>query len=250
MFNFIVCEDNLNTGTIIKELISDYISEKHVESQVFLFDSHFERVVDFAERNLGHINVYFLDIVLNEDNRTGLTIARQIRKIDMMAYFIFISSHPELSLKIFQYKLKALDYIYKQDENIQKRINDCIDMIIYETEQFGVMDITRTITLKNNNQFYTVSLKDILYFETRPCSRMLYCKLTDGTVIEFSDSLKSVLQHLDSRFYQCHRSYIINIRQIKKMGNDNRVYSVTMSDGKICDVSRPKWRELVNRVRN
>lgn len=250
MYNFIICEDNQITASIIRNFVNEYAVKNDLDFNVYLFQNQFEKVIEFAESNLGHVNVYFLDIILNQENTTGLTLARQIRKIDIMAYFIFITSHPELSLKVFQYKLKALDYIYKQDENIQKRVQECIDAIINEMSKIGSIDVTRQITLKKMNDYYMVNLNDILYFETRPGSRMLYCVLKNGTDIEFYDTLKEVMKQLDGRFFHCHRSFIINLRQVRKLSSDNGIYSVTMSNGKVCDVSKTKWKELVEYVRN
>jgi two-component system response regulator AgrA len=249
MFNFIICEDDLHSGSIIKSIIAGYTSFKGIDCQTILFQNHFERIIDFAENNLEHHNVYFIDIILNQENTTGLLLAKQIRQIDVMAYLIFITSYLEFSLKIFQYKLRALDYIYKHEDNVQKRICDCIDTIILEVSQLQNADTSRQITLRSVNQIYTIQLQDIMYIETRPGSRLLYCVLKDGNIIEFHDTLKGVLKKLDSRFFQCHRSYIVNTRQIKKLGNEKQFYSVTMNDGKVCDVSKPNWKELISRVK-
>lgn len=249
MYNFFICEDNIITATVIKKYIAEYTAEKNMDCNIQLINNDFEKVIEYAKSSIGHANTYFLDIILNDENTTGLTLAREIRKIDAMAYLIFITSHPELSLKVFQYKLKALDYIYKHDENIQKRICECIDSIAEEINQIGNLDINRQLTLKSLNDVYTVSLNNILYFETRPGSRMLNCVLKDGTTIEFYDTLKNVIKKLDNRFCHCHRSYIINIRHIKKLGGTNPIYTATMSNGKVCDVSKTKWKDLVARVR-
>lgn len=250
MYNFIICEDNHNTGTIIKKYISEYALEKNLDCSINLFCNNFEQVIEYAKSIIGQVNIYFFDIVLNQENTTGLTLAREIRKIDVMAYLIFITSHPELSLKVFQYKLKALDYIYKHDENIQKRICECIDSVSEEMNQIESLEGSRQLTLKSLSDVYTVNLANIVYFETRPGSRLLNCVLNDGTTIEFYDTLKNVMKSLDVRFCHCHRSYIINIRHIKKLECVNRSYVVTMSNGKICDISKNKWKELVDIVRN
>lgn len=249
MYNFVICEDNYTTGEILKEYISEYATEKNLDFRIHLFRNNFLEVAAFADSNVGDINVYFLDIILNQDNATGLSLAREIRKIDVMAYIIFITSHPELSLKVFQYKLKALDYIYKHDDNIQTRIKECIDSIMDEVKQLGNMDPTKQIILKSMNDFYTVNPADIVYFETRPGSRLLNCVLSDGTNVEFYDTLKNINKQLDNRFCHCHRSFIINIRHIRKLGNEKPYCTVTMSNGKVCDVSKAKWRDLINRVR-
>lgn len=249
MYNFFICEDNVSTANIIKKYIAEYTAEKNMDCNIRLINKNFGQIVEYAKSSIGHANVYFLDIILNDENITGLNLAREIRKIDAMAYLIFITSHPELSLKVFQYKLKALDYIYKHDENIQKRICECIDSIAEEVNQIGNLDINRQLILKSLNDVYTVNLNSILYFETRPGSRMLNCVLNDGTTIEFYDTLKNLIKKLDNRFCHCHRSYIINIRHIKKLGGTNLIYTATMSNGKVCDVSKTKWKDLVARVR-
>jgi two-component system response regulator AgrA len=112
------------------------------------------------------------------------------------------------------------------------------------------VDSSRQITLKRSNSLHTVKLNDILYIETRPGFRLLYCALKDGSVLEFHDTMKNVMKNLDSRFFHCHRSFIINIHQIRKLENDKQYYSVTMNDGKICDVSKPNWKELIGRVKD
>ncbi|AGC67544.1 accessory gene regulator A [Thermoclostridium stercorarium subsp. stercorarium DSM 8532] len=248
MFNFVICEDNFNTAVILKNMVTEYANEKNLDYTVKLCHSNFEQVVEFAKSNIGHVNVYFLDIVLNEKNSTGLTLAKQIRKFDVMAYFIIITSHPELSLKVFNYKIKALDCIFKQEEDLEKRIRECLDTIISESAQINGLTLRKQITIKGINGVHTVSLGDILYFETRPGCRLIYCVLTDRTCIAFRHTMRELIKELDSRFFQCHRSFIINTRFIKRFFRNKQSCSVIMEDGKICDVARSKWKELMSHV--
>lgn len=249
MLNFIICEDNYNTGIIIKNIITRYADEKKLDYNVKLFHNDFNQVIEFTKSNAGHVNVFFMDIVLNDENTTGLTLAKQIRAIDTMAYFVIITSHPELSLKVFNYKLKALDCIFKQEENIERHIHECIDTIISEASRIDNLNLRSQITLKSVYGLHTVNLNNILYFETRPGCRLIYCTLTDHTCIAFRNTMKELAKDLDSRFFQCHRSFIINTRYIKHISRKRQSYSVTMEDGKICDVARSKWKELLSYVK-
>jgi len=250
MFNFVICEDNFSTALILKNIITEYASEKNLDYSIKLYNNSFEEIVEFAKSNIGHVNVFFIDIVLNEKNSTGLTLAKQIRKIDVMAYFIIITSHPELSLKVFNYKLKALDCIFKQEEDLEKRIRECLDTIVTESSRINGLTLKNQITIKSINGIHTVNLSDILYFETRPGCRLIYCVLSDNTCISFRHTMKELIKNLDSRFFQCHRSFIINTRFIKRFYRNRQSYSVIMEDGKICDVSRTKWKELLSHVGN
>lgn len=249
MFNFVICEDNYNTGVFLKKIIIEYANEKKLDYNIRLYNNNFEDVIEFAKSNIGHINVFFLDIVLNEENSTGLSLAKQIRKIDVMAYFIIITSHPELSLKVLNYKIKALDCIFKQEEDIGKHIHECLDTIISESSRIDTLSLRSQITIKSVNSIHTVNLGDILYFETRPGCRLIYCILNDQTCIAFRHTMKELVKDLDSRFFQCHRSFIVNTKFIKKFVRNGQSYSVIMEDGKSCDVSRSKWKELLSHAR-
>lgn len=249
MYNFVICEDNYNTAITIKNIIIEYANKKNLDYAVKIFNSNFKQILEFAKSNIGHVNVFFIDIVLNDEDTTGLTLAKQIRNTDIMAYFIIITSHPELSLKVFQYKIKALDCIFKQEEKVQKRICECLDIIVSESSKIEYLNLNSQITLKGVNGLYNVNIGDILYVETRPGSRLLYCTLTDHTCIEFRSTLKEVIKSLDDRFFQCHRSFIVNTKYIKKFCRNKQTYSVIMGDGKICDVSRAKWKELLSHAK-
>jgi len=248
MFNFVICEDNFNTAVILKNIITEYAGKRNLDYSIKLYNNNFGEIVDFARSNIGHVNVFFIDIVLNEKDSTGLSLAKQIRKFDVMAYFIIITSHPELSLKVFNYKIKALDCIFKQEEDLEKRIRECLDTIVAESSKIDGLILKNQITIKSINGIHTVNLNDILYFETRPGCRLIYCILTDNTCIAFRHTMKDLMKSLDSRFFHCHRSFIINTRFIKRFFRNRQCYSVIMEDGKICDVSRSKWKELLSHV--
>lgn len=69
---------------------------------------------------------FFLDICLQSE-MTGLILAQELRKIQPRCFIIFITSHSEMSILTFQYKVEALDFIIKDSsENIRKRIHECL----------------------------------------------------------------------------------------------------------------------------
>ena len=74
MYNFIICEDNFNTGILLKKIITEYANEKNLDYNIKLFNENFDQVIEFTKSNIGHVNVFFMDIILNEENSTGLTL--------------------------------------------------------------------------------------------------------------------------------------------------------------------------------
>ena len=43
----------------------------------------------------------------------GVALAQRIRQIQPCCFIVFITSHSEMSLRTFQYKAEALDFIVK-----------------------------------------------------------------------------------------------------------------------------------------
>lgn len=72
---------------------------------------------------------------------TGLILAQETKKNSPRCFIIFITSHSEMSILTFQYKVEALDFIIKDSsENIRKRIHECL------------MDINKKILTVNKKQ--------------------------------------------------------------------------------------------------
>lgn len=61
--------------------------------------------------------------------------------------------------------------------------------------------------------------------------------------MEFQGKLKEVKEELDERFYQCHRSYIVNKDNIAEIKEDQRV--IVMVGGESCPMSVRLGRKLL-----
>ncbi|UVE39486.1 hypothetical protein KTC92_09490 [Clostridium sp. CM027] len=66
-----------------------------------------------------------LDINLNEE-RNGLSLGGEIRKLDdYKNEMIFVTNHIQMAFKVFQYKLRVLEFIDK-NYNIDKQLKESI----------------------------------------------------------------------------------------------------------------------------
>lgn len=61
-----------------------------------------------------------------------------------------------------------------------------------------------------------VRIRDILYIESELRVIVIY---TAGRAYRFYGKLDDILKYLDSRFYRCHKSCIINLEKILSMEN-------------------------------
>ena len=177
--------------------------------------------------------VFFLDICLQSE-MTGLILAQELRKIQPRCFIIFITSHSEMSILTFQYKVEALDFIIKDSsENIRKRIHECL-MDINKKILTVNKKQQKSILITQNDRLIAVDYDEVLFFETSENNHkiILHAK---KRVVEFTGHLKSVEVQLDYRFYRCHRSYIVNTDNIKEV-NFQKLTSY-MENGEICPIS-------------
>ena len=49
MYNFIICEDNFNTGILLKKIITEYANEKNLDYNIKLFNENFDQVIEFTK---------------------------------------------------------------------------------------------------------------------------------------------------------------------------------------------------------
>jgi len=174
--NFIICEDNERDGEKVQAIIKEYMKKCNESCKIQLVTYCFSDVVAYAENNSDAENIYFLDIIFDGCDTNGLKIAQQIREHDIYGYIVFITGYPELCMKAFQYKLKALDFIGKNEKNIKKRIFECLDTI--KKEKNIQKQRNAAIVIKSGSQYHNIEFKDIIYFETATLDRKVINKLS------------------------------------------------------------------------
>lgn len=232
MLDIYICEDNERQLKLFEKYIQDTIMIEELDMQIVVATDDPCIVIEQAKcsNNLG---LYFLDIDL-KTSMNGLQLAQEIRKLEPRCFIIFITSHSEMSFLTFQYKVEALDFIIKDNaKKIREKIHECITNV---NEKYSSLN-------NNTNKVFTISLGDrkihiefdnIIFFET---SSNIHKVILHGKnrTIEFTAQLKEVQSQLDSRFYRCHRSYIVNKDNIKEI--DFNSCTIHMINGETCLLS-------------
>ena len=234
---------------MVKERIDKNMISSNLQYTIKEVSDNFIVVIKFSKENLKSTNIYFLDVFLNS-KYNGLTLGKEIRKYDYNGYIIFITWHLEFSLKVFQYKLKVLDYIFKGDSDINERITECLNVIKKECRRDMINNQEeRYFIIKNRKDIYSIPFTDILYFETNTHNR----KITLHTInrnLEYNGTLLETMDKLDDSFYRCHRSYIINLKHIKLISTKKNDRHVIVGDNQKCLLSQKYLKGLINRINN
>ena len=132
MLNFAICDDNLNILDRLEKMLDTIFCKNDFEAQVAFSSDNTEEVLNYISSN--KVDVAMLDINL-KSNKTGIELAKEIRKINKNIYIIFTTGHLEYAM--IAYKVKTFDYIAKPinydriEETIIRLFEDVTSCLLY-----------------------------------------------------------------------------------------------------------------------
>lgn len=188
-------------------------------------------------RNTG---IYFLDIDLNS-SMNGMKLAQQIRLFDPRGFIIFITAHSELSYMTFQYRVEAMDFVLKDNPaEAELKIKECL-LNAMERYTLQTNRTHKVYTIETNGRKISIDYEDILFFETSGNIHKVILHAKDRQ-IEFPSTIKELTNELGCDFVRCHRSFLVNQKNIKEIDTKNRI--VHFSNGETCLMSTRMMKGL------
>ena len=239
MISIYICEDDKNMCSFIETTINNYILIQNLDMQVALATHSPQAILDATNDNYTS-NIYFFDVDLNDENDTGFTLAKKIRKQDPRGFIIFITSHEELSFETFYHRIEAMDYIVKGNPtSIKKRITECLNLVGERLSQ-AVNHLSQYYQIKIADRIYHIPLHEIYYFETSASKHKIILYAQNET-LEFFGKLSEIEETL-TNFLRIHRSFLINPMHIQTIYlADNKI---EMRNNSFCLLSR-KGKKLL-----
>lgn len=238
MLRIYICEDNKEQREKYKSIIENIVLMEDLDLLLALTTGNPHEIL--AEIKDDEPALYFLDIDL-ECDMNGLTLAQKIREKDARGFIVFVTAHSEMSYMTFKYKVEAMDFIIKEDENsIRERLYQCV------IEAYSRYSSPNNISNKVfkyviGDKEFCVPYENIVYFETSDSPHKLVLHGTDREC-EFGGSIKELENKLDERFFKVHRSFLINKNFISEI--DMKEKCIIMKDGSVCFSSAKLLKEL------
>lgn len=168
-------------------------------------------------------------------NLDGIQIARAIRKEDKYTIIIYISSHEEYLIQLFE--VEPFRFIKKPiDYNIfDKYFMDAYERIANEDIYFQY---------KFNRNNVKIPYKDIMYFESH--GRCVSIIQQNGTEDKFNSKLsliEKIVENSNQSFLRIHQSYLVNFRFVKKISFSK----IELFDGKTLYISEERQKSIRNK---
>ncbi|MDB4161702.1 LytTR family DNA-binding domain-containing protein [Bacteroidia bacterium] len=177
-----------------------------------------------------HPDLIFLDIHLADGD--GFQVLESLKDKDQNV--IFVTGHEEHAVKAF--RSEAIDYLLKPVciEHLQGAVDRVRIRQTAVSDKGGIK--TGQISISNNKGLSFLKTEDILY--CKGDGAYTYFHLKNGSRITTSKNLKEYEIRLDRfNFFRSHKSYLINLAEIKTYIRGNGRYAV-MSNGDHVSVSK------------
>ena len=226
MLKFLVCDDNKNTLNSLSKMLEDIFIKNDLNAKIVYKAKDDNDVLTYVKEN--PVDVFILDIQL-KSNMNGLDLAKQIRKNNKNSYFIFVTGHSEFVF--MAYKIKTFDYLCKpiSKESLEDTILRLFDDI------YGNTSCKKYIKLDNKNTLIDENEVDFLKSDG-----MKVIFQTNSNIYETYSSFAKLQQQLPNNFVRCHKSFIVNIKNIAKLEPaSNLIY---FKNNQTCDIG-PKYKE-------
>ncbi len=151
-------------------------------------------------------DILLLDIEMGEMN--GVDLAKNIRKINDSVQIVFITGFPDFIAE--GYEVSALHYLMKPVS--EEKLHAVLDKAAS-----NLAKAEKRLCVTFDRQTDYIPLSKITYIEAQKQYIMIY---TDGKAYRMKSSLADAERQLDEYFFKCQRSFVVNLRYVKRIKSD------------------------------
>jgi DNA-binding LytR/AlgR family response regulator len=224
MINIAICDDESAEIDYLTALIHRWAEARNVAVRLSDYMSAENFLFTYEEDKSP--DIILLDIQMK--GMDGVELARQIRKDNDAVQIIFITGYPDYIAD--GYDVSALHYLMKPViEDKLYKVLDKAAKIISKPKKAIFLDIEGgSIRLLTDEIIFVESFDHFLEIQTAQQKHTVKIPL------------REIESKLTSGFIRCHRSYIVNMRFIKKITRTE----VTLDSGKAIPLSRRLYTDV------
>lgn len=240
MLKIIICEDDYIQRERLEKIINNYILIEALDMKITLSTGDPDAILMEVKENPQQGILYFLDIDLNHQ-LDGIALAAKLRTLDPSGKIVFVTTHKELALLTFKYKIEALDYIVKDSnlEEMKMKIVQCIK-VVHDRQLINKNSKEDYFIVKTGEKTSFIPLKKIMFVETSNTRNRLVLHL-ENSKIQFRGTIKEV-ENYSQMFVRVHHSVVVNKHNVANI--DHKRMEIEFVNGKRSIVSVRRLSQL------
>lgn len=218
-----ICDDEKYMSDQIQELACAFFGRRNRETAIRRFSCGRE-LLEYD----GQIDILFLDIQMK--GMDGMETAKRLRAGKFRGFLIFITVLQEMVFQSFE--VQAYDYLVKPIE--EARFEKTMERLLASMCSAG----GSSLLVQKGYESRIIQKEDIVFCEI--IDRKIYLNLASGEVVDYYERIENLETKLDSRFFRCHRSFLINLGHLRGYKNG----TAYMDNGREIPVSRLRGKEF------
>lgn len=224
------CDDEKQQLELYKTMFTNIEMRQDIKLNVEYFLSGNFMLERFqSEKN--PFDLVYLD--MDMDEKSGLDLAKEIRQnYHSDCLILFLTNYPKymqnsFDVRAFQYMIKPVQF-----DEFERKFNAAIKYLEKDDKNRVVLKID-----EDNVVFFT---NEIYYIEKEKSSKQFLVYLEDKCVVAKGVLSAIENQLLEQHFMRTHRSYLVNMKHIRRIQKNDLV----LSNGNLVPISRRKEKEL------
>ncbi len=220
-----VCDDEKTIIRQIETYLKQIAKEENEEFDILYYGSG-EELLKYMPLN---IDILLLDISMDQLN--GIQTAKKLRENGYDSYIVFITGMTEYAIQ--GYEVHAFAFLQKplMFADLCKVIHEILQKQNKQNESFLLLD--------ERSETHVLKTSEILYAEVYHHTSIL--TFANGKK-EYRISLNDIEDKLKDRgFYRVHKSYLINMKKIRKISFDN----ITLENGDLVPLSKHRRKDFL-----
>ena len=217
-YKIAICDDNSTDAEYVSSIVNTWAAFHHHLVKIHTFPSAEAFLFQYAEEK--DYDILLLDIEMREMN--GVELAKQIRKSKTSVQIIFITGFPDFMAE--GYDVSALHYLMKpiSCEKLSLVLNRAVENLA-KKEKY--------LTISFERELEMVPLSQIMYIEAQKQYVSIHAA---ENIYRMKCSLTEIEKSLNSYFFKCQRSYIVNLSYVLRI----KTSSVILKNGEEVPISR------------
>lgn len=224
------CDDEKQQLELYKTMFTNIEMRQDIKLNVEYFLSGNFMLERFqSEKN--PFDLVYLD--MDMDEKSGLDLAKEIRQnYHSDCLILFLTNYPKymqnsFDVRAFQYMIKPVQF-----DEFEKKFNAARKYLEKDDKNRVVLKID-----EDNVVFFT---NEIYYIEKEKSSKQFLVYLEDKCVVAKGVLSAIENQLLEQHFMRTHRSYLVNMKHIRRIQKNDLV----LSNGNLVPISRRKEKKL------
>ena len=224
------CDDEKQQLELYKTMFTNIEMRQDIKLNVEYFLSGNFMLERFqSEKN--PFDLVYLD--MDMDEKSGLDLAKEIRQnYHSDCLILFLTNYPKymqnsFDVRAFQYMIKPVQF-----DEFEKKFN--------EARKYLEKDDKNRVVLKIDDDNVVFFTNEIYYIEKEKSSKQFLVYLEDKCVVAKGVLSAIENQLLEQHFMRTHRSYLVNMKHIRRIQKNDLV----LSNGNLVPISRRKEKEL------